>query len=271
MPRPVVLALASALVLPAMPVDADPVGLGWPQPSGVGTDVVISYSYSNLFDGGFDTTLTESQIRGLTTNALEIWAAYAPIHFHEVPDAGPPPGEHEYPVVSPDIRIGYQLTLPDNHAAHAHLPFERAGYAASGLAGDIHLSNDTSAFGTSTWGYGAHDPLALDFFSLMLHELGHALGIPHLGATSSVMGMTLLRFDSVAAAGLRPSDIQAIRELYGHGVGSVHALGSAPLATPEPGTWMLLGSGMGLIAWRRLNRRSRDTAGSDPERAYQPR
>ena len=252
MARPLVLVLATALVLPATRVDADPVALGWPQPSGIGTDVVISYSYGNLFDDGFNTTLTESEIRGLTTHALSIWAAYAPIHFHEVPDAGPPPGEQEYPVVSPDLRMGYQLELPDRHAAHAHLPFERGEYAASGLAGDIHLSNDTSAFGTSTWGYAARDATALDFFSVMLHEVGHALGIPHLGATSSVMGITLLMFDSAAAADLHPSDIQAIRALYGHGVGSVRALGNAPVPTPEPGTWMLLGSGVGLIAWRSL-------------------
>ena len=244
-------ALALALVAVAAPADADPVR--WPQPSGPGTGIVLTYSYSNLGDGGFNTTLTTGEVQGLTARAFEIWAKYAPLTFFEVPDSGPPPSEIEYAGGPSDIRIGYLPGLPGGHAAHSHLPYERGGVAAGGLAGDIHLSNDPSASGAARWGEGARDPLALDFFSIILHEIGHSLGIPHL-AGNAVMGTTLLLFANPGLADLRPADIAALRALYGSGTGSVAPLGKDPLPTPEPGTLMLFGSGVALAAWRRSRR-----------------
>ena len=72
---------------------ADPVG--WPQPGGKGTDVVITYSFSNLFDGGFNTTLPATDLREATAAALAVWSRYAPLNFFEVPDAGPATGDLE--------------------------------------------------------------------------------------------------------------------------------------------------------------------------------
>lgn len=245
-------ALTCAAVAAAVPAAADPVR--WPQPSGPGTGIVITYSYSNLDDGGFNSTLTTGEVRGLTTWAFGIWARYAPLTFFEVPDSGPPPTEMEYASGSSDIRIGYLPGLPGGHAAHAHLPYERRGVAAGGLAGDIHLSNDTRASGAARWGEGAIDPLALDFFSVILHEIGHSLGIPHL-AGDAVMGTTLLLFGHPELADLRPADIAALRALYGSGTGSVAPLGPDSLPTPEPGTLLLFGSGIALTVWRRSRRR----------------
>src|SRR5262249_33717034 len=55
----------------------------------------LSYSYSNLLDGG---------IRGLSTDdlwvatreAMGVWAAVTPLTFTERPDSGPPPSDDEY-------------------------------------------------------------------------------------------------------------------------------------------------------------------------------
>ena len=243
--------LSCVFVAFTVPAAAEPVG--WAQLDGPGSEVLLTYSFANLDDGGFNSTLTYGEMRALTTRALEIWAGYAPLNFLEVPDAGPPPGEQSYVGGSADIRIGYQPELASGHAAHAHLPYERSGTPATGLAGDIHLSNDTSAFGTSRWGDGSRDPLALDFFSVMLHELGHSLGLHHLEG-DAIMGMTLLMFSDPDHADLRPADIAALRAIYGAGTGSVIALSEQPLATPEPATLVLLGGGLALLARHRFQR-----------------
>jgi hypothetical protein len=244
-------------VLAALPAraDADPVQLGWNQTGGPGTPLALTYSYSNLLDGGFNSSLAPTELRRLTDEALATWAAYVPISFHEVVDSGPLPGESEYPSVPSDIRIGYMPRLPDDHVAHVHQPYERGGYLSGGLAGDMHFSNDPGALGKATWGYGAANPLALDFFSVMLHEVGHALGIPHLSADGAVMGTRLVFF--AGAADLQAADIAAIRALYGSGAGGVYPLASAaPLPTPEPRTWLLIASGMALLFWRSYERRA---------------
>ena len=247
---PLLRSIAVAGVIAALPAraGADPVQIGWSQSGGPGTSLSLTYSYSNLLDSGFNTSLSPTEIRQLTGQALATWAAYAPINLYEVADSGPAPDESEYPSVSSDIRIGYMPVLPDGEVAHVHEPFERGGHISGGLAGDIHFSNDTSALGKSYWGYGARDPLALDFFSVMLHEIGHALGVSHLDVNGAVMGSRLVFF--AGGADLHPADIAAIRALYGHGVGGVHPLSNQALATPEPRTWLLITSGMALLVWR---------------------
>ena len=242
--------LACVFAVLAAPAGADPVGAGWGQPGGPGSTVDLTYSYSNLLDGRFNTSLAPTELRHLTEQALALWAAYAPLKFSEVVDSGPPPDESEYPSVSSDIRIGYQLELPDGHVAHVHQPYEQGGYISGGLAGDIHFSNDTSAFGKSSWGYGARDPLALDFFSVMLHEVGHSLGLSHFTGQGAVMGTAMVFF--AGGADLHAADIEAIRALYGGGIGSVHPLRGDPLATPEPGTWMLISTGVALLIRRSI-------------------
>lgn len=252
--RTVALAAGVLVALPAR-AGADPVALGWNQPGGPGTPLALTYSYSNLLDGGFNTSLTPTELRRLTDEALATWAAYVPISFHEVADSGPLPGESEYPSVLSDIRIGYMPRLPDDYVAHVHQPYERGGYVSGGLAGDVHFSNDPSALGKATWGYGAGNPLALDFFSVMLHEVGHALGVPHLSAAGAVMGNQLVFF--AGAGDLQAADIAAIRAMYGSGAGGVYPLGSeAPLPTPEPRTWLLMASGLALLLGRTYERKA---------------
>jgi hypothetical protein len=243
--------LAAVFLVPAS-VRAD--NIGWPQPDGPGSAISLTYSFSNLFDSGFNTALEPQDLREATVAALVVWSRYAPLNFVEVRDSGPSPAEALYP---PDghanIRIGYLPTLPDGAVAHAHLP-HAATAAADGLDGDVHMSNDLSAFSARTWGRTSEDPFALDFFSAMLHELGHSLGIRHIDGQTAVMGMVFQVFPNSGVAQLFPADIAAIRALYGAGRGSVLTLDGAVLPTPEPSSVVLIGTGLALLA-RRIGRR----------------
>jgi hypothetical protein len=244
--RAPLLLLLAALPFGAASASADPIG--WAQPGGTGGNVVLTYSFSNLFDGGFDSQLSADEMMDAAAAAFAIWARYAPLHFFEVPDSGPPPSEDEYSASThPDIRIGYMATLPEDHVAHAHLPY---GNVESGLAGDIHFSNDLSSFGAHAWGNAGTHASSVDFFSAMLHEVGHALGLPHIFDAPAIMGSIFHVFLNREEADLLPGDIAAIRALYGAGVGSVHRLDPALAAVPEPATMLLIFTGLLLITAR---------------------
>ena len=229
---------------------ADPINVGWAQPAGPGSAVNITYSYSNLFDGGFNTTLSPVELQRSTELAFGVWARYAPLNFFEVPDSGPSPSDYEYGNGYPGIRIGYQPRLNIDSAALAYFPLNRSGSAATGLAGDIHFSNDLSAADASTWGTAVGDVTTLDFFSVLLHEIGHSLGIAHILDDPAIMSDTFVTvFARREDADLRPADIRAIRALYGTGIGSVHPLVRAE-PTPEPTTLVLLATGLALFLRR---------------------
>lgn len=244
-------AIVAAAVATSPPAAADPIG--WPQPNGLGTPVYLTYSYSNLLQPGFNSLLSPAELRAATEAAFGLWARYAPIHLFEVIDTGTPTtAEQEYsPIATADIRIGYQPHLPNGDVAHTHVPYGRDGFTPSGLGGDIHFSNDLSVYDAEQWG-DVHDALALDFFSTMVHEAGHALGLLHIFGAPSVMGGALHIFSNAATADLFPADIAAIRALYGRGGGSVHPLGERPpIPHPEPSPLLLLVSGAGALLLRR--------------------
>ena len=239
------LLVSAALMVGPSSLSAEP--FGWAQPAGPGSPVQITYSFSNLFDGGFNTSLSSGELREATVTALSIWSRYAPLNFREVADSGPAAGETPYDgSTHPDIRIGYISAIRADIVAHAHLPSAEGG----GLDGDIHFGNDVSSFGATSWGAASAGPWFVDFFSAILHEAGHAIGLPHSADGSGVMGSVFLVFSSMTDADLLPSDIAAIRALYGAGTGSVTPLAD-PLATPEPSTFVLLATGLGFLLRRK--------------------
>lgn len=217
------------------PPGTDPEALGWPQPGGPGSDLVITYSYSNLFDGSF-LVISPGELRAATEEALGLWAAHAPLHFIEIADSGPPPSDTPYsPEGHPQIRIGHHA-MPD--LGHSFFP-----HPADGRAGDIHLDSGTPwTLGTGRW----------NVLEVLAHELGHALGLVHVDSEPAIMNpfFPQARFFGLGTSFLLPRDIAMLQTLYGEGIGSVQPMDPVP----EPGTLLLVAAGLSVLA-RRHSRR----------------
>jgi hypothetical protein len=229
---------AIAALLCAAPAHADP--FKWPQPNGLGTPVVLTYSYSNLLRTDFD-GIPVWKLKTATEEALRLWSSYAPLSFFQRPDAGPRPSDAWYDAAGvPDIRIGAHSGFDEFKLAHAYFPIM---VESDGLAGDVHFSTDPAI----AWSLGAGFP-TIDFLEVMTHELGHTLGLPHLGPNTIMYTFHEYRFHGLGTGFLLPGDIRAIQALYGVGSGSV-------VPMPEPGSMLLVASG-GLI-WVAARRRRR--------------
>ena len=227
-------ALLCGLCVLAGRVQADPVRAQWPQPAGAGTDVFITYSYSNLLDGSL-MLLANDELRAATEEALGLWASYAPLHFVERVDSGPAPSDVSYaPGGHPQIRIGHH-TMPE--LAHGYYPSD-----TDGLGGDVHF--DTGLPWTLT-------DARWNFLEAVTHELGHALGLVHEDGRPAIMNSSypLRRFERLGTAFLYPADVEALQSIYGAGKGSVQPL--APV--PDAATALLVTTGLAVIA--RVRRR----------------
>jgi hypothetical protein len=208
--------------------------------------VVITYSFSNLLDGRL-MPLQPWQLRSATEEALTLWSTFAPIHFYEVIDSGPPPSDGSYSAAGhPQIRIGHHQTTD---LAHAYYP------GSDGLAQDVHFAQSIPWTLNGQW----------NFLEAVTHEIGHTLGLEHVEGELAIMNpfYPLQRFSGLGTAFLFARDIADLRAIYGAGHGSVHALALAPAPAPEPGTIVLIASGLaGLAAARR--RRNRRPAPDSP-------
>ena len=199
----------------------------WSQPDGPGTPLTITYSFSNLLDGQLPGDLTAGQLRAAVQEALGLWAGVAPLHFVEVADSGPAVSSQNYsPAGHPNIRIGHQFldgSVGENILAQAFFPGE------AGLGGDVHF-DDANIWRIGSSGFGS------DFLEVVVHELGHSLGIAHLpavdeGGQDAVMNQVSSgHFRGGLGTGfLLPADVAAVREIYGPGAGSVAPFLAVPL------------------------------------------
>ncbi|MDC0936064.1 matrixin family metalloprotease, partial [Pirellulales bacterium] len=178
--------------------------------------VTITYSYSNFLNGNLPGGTSVEDLIAATEEALGLWAANAPLHFQEIVDSGPPPSEAFYdPGSHPDIRIGHHLIDgPSSVLAHAYFPREGAG-----RAGDVHFDSGDS------WTIGPSG--GFDVVEVMLHELGHSLGLGHeptSGETAIMNPFYGGRFSGLGTGFLFDDDIAGIQAIYGEGEGSVTPL-----------------------------------------------
>jgi len=252
-------------ILPPLPPptdDGDPIaqfvlqGGKWPQPGGLRSPVMLTYSFENMFDGGLKMPngdpLPADLIRGSIEEALGLWASVAPLHFVEVEDDGLPYGSgasqygqlrfrHKY-LNGPDPQIG-----DPSAKAQAYFP-----NTVGVTPGDVEFddSDRWQEFGT------LRQP---DVLGAAIHEIGHTLGLSHSTGTrpneywtyqvydamnqivdvqtpkgDANMFWIFTRYTGLGTGQLFSDDIAGIRAIYGEGVGRV-----TPLPAPEPTTWFL--------------------------------
>lgn len=140
--------------------------------------------------------------------SLAQWSAAANIYFVQVPDSGAP--FHGATATTPNtgqIRLG---AFPINAGIGA------VGYApppnGGNLEGDV-LLNANSTFFFDDGAEGELIDVFNDFESLIVHELGHAIGLAHSDA-QSVMSVNYDIYQYVNRL-LDPDDIAAAQFLYG--------------------------------------------------------
>lgn len=130
--------------------------------------------------------------------ALQTWAQYTPLNFHQVNDDGSAYGVVGYS--QGDTRFGDTRLGAMPSAGLAQASFPSSSTIDSTSAGDIILNTNY------TFGIGS-DP---DFYSLMLHESGHTLGLDH-----SDEGTVMYGAYQGVLTGLTADDIAGIQSIYG--------------------------------------------------------
>lgn len=136
---------------------------------------------------GFDSAFLEGEL----SRAMQTWAAVTSLFFEQVADSGLPygtPGEVQGDSRFGDIRLGGYFSSA-NYLAYAYFP---SAYNTKG--GDVALNTRPT----------------YDLYSVLLHEIGHSLGLGHSNVPGSVMWPTYSFH-----AGLSMDDIAGIQAIYG--------------------------------------------------------
>ncbi|CAI5677326.1 matrix metalloproteinase-17b isoform X3 [Oreochromis aureus] len=146
--------------------------------------------------------LSRETIRSLIFYALRVWAEPTPLEFHEVgsPDAA-------------DLQVDFF------HGYHGDdYPFDGAGGAVGhaffpsdpARAGLVHLDAEEE------WAFRQPVSEGTDLFTVLVHEFGHALGLPHSSSRHSVMRPYYLGpVGDPLHYRLGPQDLDHITQLYG--------------------------------------------------------
>ena len=187
-------------------------------------DGVVWYHGMNQINAGFDNLLGPGWKLAIA-EAISEWSSAANIDIAQVVDQG---GDSDYEGLSQgdprfgDIRIGgYDFQNKVTMALSEGPP--PSGYTR---AGDIQVNTGLN------WNLGKD----YDFQTVILHELGHSLGLEHPTDSASIM---YERYQGIRRS-LEPGDLQGLLEIYGpRKPDSLNAQGfgltlSSPIAVPQP-------------------------------------
>jgi hypothetical protein len=140
------------------------------------------------------------------TAGTATWAAAGDIHFFLVGDGGGPWNAPGAPGLVGDIRIGSGDIGADGEGptlAHAYTPPPNGVSAA----GDLHFD------GPQPWSVVMPPPPGtFDVQTVAVHELGHSLGLDHLG---TVAADVMFGAHTGVKRALSPGDIAFIVAIYG--------------------------------------------------------
>uniref|UniRef100_A0A3P9CMX9 Matrix metallopeptidase 17b n=1 Tax=Maylandia zebra TaxID=106582 RepID=A0A3P9CMX9_9CICH len=175
--------------------------------------------------------LSRETIRSLIFYALRVWAEPTPLEFHEVCQMPLLTRTSQSHTVDEFHSFCFQVGSPDAadlrvdffHGYHGDdYPFDGAGGAVGhaffpsdpARAGVVHLDAEEE------WAFRHQDMLyfseGTDLFTVLVHEFGHALGLPHSSSRHSVMRPYYLGpVGDPLHYRLGPQDLEHITQLYG--------------------------------------------------------
>ncbi len=155
--------------------------------------------YSDMF-AKFNAKWPTATWQNAIISAAQVWSQYANINFAVVSDNGTPAGQGSYQQGDPgmgDIRVG-AYNIGGSYLGMNYLPPPANNYSG---AGDVTL-NDTQPFNINT---------TYDLQTVVVHEIGHALGLDHSTTYSADMYPT---YGGLKRA-LTTDDVNGIQALYG--------------------------------------------------------
>jgi Matrixin/RTX calcium-binding nonapeptide repeat (4 copies) len=178
----------------------------WANPLGI-TWSFATTNFTNPVDSiHYDAFISNSTEQLIVKSALAKWASVANIKFIEVADEAnyTDPGDYAVSLYnSPDIRIGYA----DWNTYTTNILGATAYRSVGGglFFPDVQVSIENPALVPYQF-YGA------SYYQVILHELGHALGLGHaVGDVNSIMNSAL----NTANQDLDATDIAGIQAIYG--------------------------------------------------------
>ncbi|XP_058536708.1 matrix metalloproteinase-25 isoform X2 [Ochotona princeps] len=147
--------------------------------------------------------LSHDKVRTLLNYALAVWGSESGLSFHEVDTQ-----RQEPDILIDFVRAYHQDSYPfdglGGTLAHAFFPGEHP------ISGDTHFDDE------ETWTYGVKDGEGTDLFAVAVHEFGHALGLGHSSAPSSIMRPFYQGpVGDPAKYRLSPDDLEGLQQLYG--------------------------------------------------------